>query len=397
MNSIVVAPTFLRSSCAVGQIERHFFPNLPGGYFSHIFCAKDDLDLKGSNFQTHVIPENKFAVKVDLLCRKTSWRDLVISPDVTHYSWCGRAHKEIASLLKKEKIDYIHTVNNPVSAHLLGYKVKNEFGLPWVAQFYDPWHNNPFRRYSCGYFDRKDAERERMVAENADLIIFPNEELLDSWVQIYGDTVKNKVEVLPFVTELPAIKEKKRDSDTLTISHIGTLSKERRADVFLKAISKLNKCNPDLAARLKVNIVGFLTDSDKECIARENIGGIVDVKGHLSEEECFKYYEDSDVFLIIDIDCEPNLFYPSKLIKYFCSRKPILGITKPNSVVANELQKSGNHVCAYDDVEGIYSFLVRAISDYESINHNDKEYGDRFSPGNVVAGFERLIKKYIYD
>jgi glycosyltransferase involved in cell wall biosynthesis len=387
MNSIVIAPTFLKPSCAVGQIERHFFPQLPDSFFSHIICAEDALNLEGNRFKTYILPESQLVLKADMLFRKIGWTDLVYSPDSTYYSWCKRAKKEATTILKREQIDFVYTINNPVSAHLVGYELKKKYGIPWVAQLYDPWSNNAFRKYKYSYFAKKDGKRERLVAEYADLILFPNSELLDSWVNMYGDLVAKKVFIMPFTTEIPEEPTSclTKTAPYLTVSHIGTLSEDRRPDVFFQSVSRLYKMHPEDIGRLKVNIVGHITDTDKKLIKQDGLEETITIIGRVSEEECIQYYKAADVFLIIDINCSPNLFYPSKLLKYFCYQKPIVGLTMEESVVANELNKTGNKHFDYNDVEGLSEYLHLAINDYNSICQNDKSYYRRFLVDNTSA------------
>lgn len=392
INSIVVAPTFLRSSCAVGQIERHFFPNLPEDFYSHIICANDELRLEGDRFLTHILPESRLVLKFDLLFRKLGWTDLVYSPDSTYYSWYNRALRKAASIVQNTSIDYIHTINNPVSAHLIGYEIKKKYGIPWIAQFFDPWSHNAFRVYRHSFFSRIDARRERLVAEHADLILLPNQELLDAWKGLYGEVCCNKLFVLPFTTEVPDMMSMPSKSNQgLTIAHIGTLSENRRADVFFRAVSRLLRTHPEDNGKLKINIVGCITEEDKKIIVQEGIQDVVNIIGRVSEEDCLKYYKTADVFLIIDIDCSPNLFYPSKLLKYFCFQKPIVGLTQRDSVVSHELSKTGNISFDYYDDEGLAEYIHIAINDYKSINHNDKFYYQRFLVNNTTTMFRDCL------
>ena len=397
MNAIVIAPTFLKSSCAVGQIERHFFPNLPKEFFSHIICTDEKLSMAGNNYITHIVPERKSVLKLDLLFRKFGLTDFVYSPDITYYSWCRRALKEASNLIEKEGVDYVHTINNPVSAHLVGYQLKVKYGIPWVAQFYDPWHNNPFRIYKSKWFKQKDAERESYVAKYADLIISPNQELLDSWVILYGDAIEAKSCVIPFTTAIPAFKtaRMKGRKEVLSISHIGTLSEERRPDVFFKAVLYLLEKHPEDRRRLKVNIVGHIPDNDVKLITQNHIDDVINIIGRMPEEECYQYYESADVFLIVDINCDPNLFYPSKLLKYFCYKKPIVGLTQKDSVVAHELNKTGNKAFDYQDYIGLAEYIHTAIIDYDSVNNNDKEYYKRFLIENTTALYQNCINQII--
>lgn len=397
IEAIIVAPTFLRSTCAVGQIERHFFPNLPEEFYSHIICADEKLNMAGENYITHIVPERKSILKLDLFFRKLGWKDLVYSPDVTYYSWSGRAFKEASKLIENGRMDYVHTINNPVSAHLIGYRLKMRFGIPWVAQLFDPWHNNPFRVYKSQRFEKSDAQREALVAKYADSIVFPNQELLDSWVPIYGKMIRAKSVVIPFTTSIPTYGNGTdwRKNEVLTISHIGTLSEERSPGVFFKAIVHLLKKYPEDRKRLNVNMVGFIPGNDIKLITQNRIDDVVNVIGRVPEDDCYQYYESADVFLIVDINCEPNLFYPSKLLKYFCYRKPIVGLTRGNSVVAHELEKTGNRAFGYHDYEGLAEYIHTAITDYNSINNNDKEYYKRFLVEKTAALYRDCVKDFI--
>ncbi len=394
---IIIAPTFLRPTCAVGQIERHFFPSLPKSFYSHIICADEKLSMEGDNYITHIVPEKKSILKLDLLFRKLRWTDLVYSPDITYYSWCGSAFKEASKLIETEKIDYVHTINNPVSAHIVGYRLRMKYGIPWIAQFYDPWHNNPFRVYKLKRFKQKDAERESYVAKYADLIIFPNQELSDSWVSLYGKSIIAKSCVIPFTTAIPTLEigSSEKKSVVLTIAHIGTLSEERRPDVFFKAILHLLAKYPEDRDRLKVNIVGHIPENDIKLITLNHIDDVIDIIGRVPEEECYQYYESADVFLIVDINCNPNLFYPSKLLKYFCYKKPIVGLTQADSVVAHELNKTGNKAFDYQDYEGLAEYMHTAITDFNAVNINDKEYYKRFLFDNTTSLYQDCVNKII--
>ena len=394
VNSLIIAPTFLQSSCAVAQIERHLISNLPDQHYSHVLCSANcDLNLAADNYCIHKVAESKFPHYVDLLSRKLRFYDLSFSPDPFYYSWNNRAYGEAKKLITNENINYVLTVNNPVSSHLLGLKLKKQFNLPWVAYMFDPWHNNPFRKYSLTCFSNQDQQRERDVAENADILLFPNIELMESWIEIYGIQVKQKSFILPFATQIPMSIQAKEKHDKLIISHIGTLSEERRAKVFLEALSLLKSTNPQSFTKIQFNIVGYITDKDRDIIVSEKLEDVVNVVGHVSEEECTKYYEESDLFLIVDIDCTPNLFYPSKLLKYFCYKKPIIGITTEISVVANELLKTGNHVFKYEDSNSICKFLENIIYNPEIAKTNDLEYYKQFLVENVADKYLKIINQ----
>ncbi len=387
----VIAPTFLRRGCAVGQIERHFFQSLVSlGYHPIVVSSQYGLDKNSFVHPVIELIESSFYRKLDLFYHKFGLMDLAHAPDIHYMAIRKRILQEGKKLAKQGKIDCIHTINNPVSAHVIGAELKKKTGLPLIVQLYDPWHNNPFRQYKYSFFEKRDQRMEREVAEAADLIIFPNVELLDSWAE-YGEELRKKMRVIPFCTEIPEFKEKAHKEGELIISHIGSLSKERQSTHFINALAALNRQNPEEAKRIKVNYVGGITPDEVSLIDNSGIKHLVNLVGRVSEQECFKYYEESDIFLIVDINCEPNLFYPSKLLKYFCYKKPIIGLTKNDSVVFHELLKTGNYPFKYEDEDSLKEFLLKAVSDYESINTNDKKYGERFAANAVCSEYIKAI------
>lgn len=386
---LVIAPTYCRPDSPNGQIERHFFPHLPHNYEPIILC-NEKWNFREATDRSQVVrtPFNKW---VDYACRfmfHTPFHYVGNVPDKDYFGWGKQAIKEAVKIAKKEPFDLIHSISIPCTSHVVAMEIKKQLKIPWIAQFYDPWSGNPFRVMKSHKMLEMDRLLEKKVAQNADMIIHPCDVMVEYWKKLFGDTVKDKLKVLPFATEIPAIEEHKHDPSKLVISHIGNFSPERNASVFLKALTELDK---DTLCKVVVNFVGNVVESDVKLINDYGLQDTVRLVGKVSESECHNYYVESDLFLIIDIDCSPNLFYPSKILKYFCYKKPIIGLTTEHSVIRDELKKTGNHPFGYKDVEGVADFITKAVTDYESILTNNKEYGSRFSVDNVVSEYCQMV------
>lgn len=392
---LVIAPTYCRPDCANGQIERHFFTSLPKEDFQITILCSDRWDLitESDNCKLVRTHFNKWA---DYACRAMFHTPLPYignSPDKELYNWGNNAVKEALKLAKTEKFDYIHSIAMPCSAHVVAYRIKQELNIPWVAQFYDPWSGNPFRVMKSKRMLRLNQEWEKKVAQSADLIIHPCDAMIDFWAKLYGENIRSKTYVLPFATDIPPFVERShKEGEKVVISHIGSFSSNRNAEVFLKAVASMPV---EARQKLQVYFVGNVIDSDRKLIHDLQLSDTVTLVGRVSEQECFRYYELSDMFLIVDIDCVPNLFYPSKILKYFCYKKPILGITTEQSVIRDELTKTGNYPYKYDDVDGIAKFLSRAVENYDDINTNDNEYGRKFKTANVVNEYVSIVNNNI--
>lgn len=391
-NILVIAPTYCRMRCANGQIERHFFHNLPQDEYRVTILCSDQWNDALINDHC-ILKQTHFNKWVDYACRAmfhTPFSYIGNVPDKDLFSWGKNAIKEAFELANTEKFDLIHSICMPCSSHIVAYEIKKRLHIPWIAQFYDPWSGNPFRILKGRRMQQMDQLMEYMVAKNADLIIHPCDVMIEHWTALYGDVVKNKLTILPFITEIPEKMVREKDADKLIISHIGSFSSNRNASVFIQALTKLDK---SVRQRIKVNFVGNVTEEDTKLIIQHKLQNTINLVGRVPEQECYHYYESSDMFLIVDIDCSPNLFYPSKILKYFCYQKPILGITTEQSVVRDELKKTGNYPFCYDDIVGISSFLTKAVEDYPSICINDIHYGERFLKDNVINQYSKLVAR----
>lgn len=394
---LVIAYYFNVEKSSTGQILRRFFPNLPKDTFnSTIISVKNDQQYTlPSNVNVINVKESRLGIYLEKVLRNLGLNDLMMTPDYFRYSWGIGAHSVAKKLCAKHSYKYVHTISFPSSSHLIGYNLKKKYNIPWVAQFYDPWHTNPFRPISSSFFRKIDKKHESLVANEADLIILPCHELVEDWKARYGNKIESKILELPFIASqhsepLNVIRHSK-----VVISQIGSSNSKRHSDTFIRAICELNNSIPNLNEKLQVNYVGYVTQHEIDLIKELKVDNVVNIVGQLSEKECAFYFENSDIFLAVDANLERNFFFPSKLLKYFEYQKPILGLTTPNSVLEKELSSSNNFFFHIDNIDGVKSFIEKAINNYESICTNDKKYRDIFSADNVLSIYQGKVKEVI--
>jgi len=395
-NVLAIAYYFSEENSSTGQILRRFFPDLPQDDFNttvitklagHMPESSDSCSLVG-------VRERNWAVLAEKVLRNVGLRDITMTPDHFLYSWGLWALKKAESLVRRQKYDYVHTISFPSSSHLIGYRIKRKYGLPWVAQFYDPWHGNPYRPIRNGTISRIDACQEALVAEYADLIILPCKELIDLWVERYGPEIRARLFELPFIAgyvDDTGIKSR-NTHNSLVITQIGRSNSRRYSNTFLLAVREFLNEWPEYRSRLRIEYVGLLEERETELITGYGLDDVVLKTGQLPEMDCIPYFENADVFLAVDGDVDSNYFFPSKLLKYFNYQKPILGLVTKGSVLERELNTAGHYCIGKNDIEGIKKFLKRAIDDYSSICAFDYDYRAKFSPEVVINSYVSRVK-----
>jgi len=382
---------------ASGQIARNLWEHQDETKFQPtIVCTPTDFVFK-SRWKTIEVSDHFKIWYLGVGFRKIGLPGLALMPDMYRFSWGWFVKRRIRTL----DFDYIHTLSSPQSTHLIGLSLKQKTGKPWIAQFNDPWTDSSGRKNHNPAFTAKvDLKYERMVVENADIIIHTNHILPDIWIERYGETIKDKMVVIPLnfnISQLPEINDsiKMGHSDVLKIAHIGEIYSTRSCVDFLKGVSMFFKKNPVFRNKLHITFVGGVK-KEEEGVAKDlGVDDVVEYTPRLAPEQLGKYYNSSDIFLAIDVNLKRSPSYPSKLMMYHYYRKPILGITNPNSIMEEEMHNSGNSVCYYGHPEQVADYLYRAITDYNSLNTFNKDYWRRFTVDNVASIYSTLVEKLL--
>lgn len=399
---LVISYAYLLEKNSVGQIQRVFFEYLKKhGFSPTIVCAKsyhNDVDV--SKLTCKLIPVRCIQIIryfIAFLKRKVA-EEYAYLPDYSYFSWAlpnaiRRAKKEALS----GKYDYIHSTCITFSSHVVALEAKKASGLPWVAFFYDPWYENPYRPIKSSKFKERDRLMEQQVAENADIIVHTNYAIYNEWVKRYGEKIKSKLRVLPLVFNSNIERNciVKESEKKYIISHIGSLYQIRNSVDFLKALNLMLDKHPEMKDRIKLNYVGKVTPEDKYAVDEFKLSSITYFRGFLSEKECIPYFEEADLFLAIDAKNASTIFFPSKIMKYFFYQKPILGLTPENSALDYELKESLNYSFRNEDYKGISECLYMLISNNNSISLNNNEYWKKFTMEHISVEYKKIVEEIL--
>lgn len=395
---LIIDRYYMAAYSPVGECARSFVNALTKEGCQPIIYGSDKEPLLGSiPDNVCLIHEDKWVQYFAAAVRRVLIPDLTWLPGYEWTAWGKRAAKTIINNIQKENIkaDYIHSICFPIASHWAALKIKEATGLPWVMQFYDPWADNPYRPFKTKFLKDKDWAMERLAAENADIIIHDNEVIADLWRERYGEEIGEKIVVLPLTVSLPNKGQSlpEHNNNVLVISHIGNFMLNRKAEPFIKAVNELLLEHPELRKQLNINFIGAVTAEDRALIHQKELDDIFVLHGMLTPAECEPYYNKTDLFLAVDGVNPDNVFFPSKILKYFYYQRPILGITPQGSVLDYELRASNHKVFANGDIKLIADYLYKAVTDYSSLLDFDVSYWHRFKPDSVVERYKKLIEE----
>lgn len=381
MRILLITYNFLQYYNASSIQARRFFLELAeNGHRITVLTNKEKNTFKFQHKNIEVIEifsiKKKFGFKLASILKL--W-ELNFMPDWDLLLWNPFVWFKLF-LLRKEKFDFVHTISAPASTQLIPLLWKNKGNTKWIAQFYDPWVDNSYIKLRFLFFQKLNLYFEKMVAQNADLIIHTNRYVENHWNNRYGETfIKNKL-ILPLCIKASSdgegLKQFSNENGKITISHIGSIYGKRNLNALIDALNILFNQDKTLFEKLSVDLVGFLLATEISKIKKLDFAFIFNFIGEVPYVESLNYMVKSSLLVLIEEESDESLFFPSKLTDYLSLQKPILGIVPKNCVSRDILQQNGHFCFEYSDIDGIANYIKifpNIVNSPEKINSKVSE------------------------
>ena len=280
------------------------------------------------------------------------------------------------------------------SIHLAALKLKINYpNIKWILHMSDPWKDNPFLKNLPFYYNIQ-SRLERKTFKYADIINFTSQETIDLVFKKYPLKIKLKTSIIPHSFEKNLFNKSLIKNKKITIRYLGNFYGPRNPKNFCYSLKKILDRNKNLVNIFKFEFYG-------NWIGNQNwkpsyIGLSKSVIEFISPKTYLKSLElmsSSDFLLIIDAPFEKSVFFPSKLVDYIGSKKPIIAITPPGT--SEKILKNNNAIIINPLMKDLDIYLENAlikIKDGE-INYKQDFYDDNFSSNSVGKAFENIIDK----
>lgn len=315
-------------------------------------------------------------------------------PDARKF-WIKPSVKFLTNYLKTNKVDAIVSTGPPHTMHMIALGVKRNNGLPWLADFRDPWTNIDFYHelMLTKMADRKHHHQELSVLKEASEVVVISRSMKTDFLKIYDRnyTVITNGFDAEDVADVEVTLDKK-----FSIAHIGTMVKTRNPQALWEALNVLVRDVPGFADGLEIKLVGSVDFSVMDSIAKAGLSGFVNKVAYLPHNEVVKVQQQSQVLLLL-INDTPNakVILPGKFFEYIAARRPILCIGPLDGDAAQVIDdvKAGI-VVEKDNQEGIENAIRDFYKEFKngelSINSKDIEMFSRKALTGKIA--ERLTE-----
>jgi len=268
------------------------------------------------------------------------------------------------------------------TTHLIALLVSRRTGLPWVADFRDPWRSNPLRKIPHKALDRYDAWLERKVVQQAHWVVCNTGPMRDDFVKRFPHfaskfvTVHNGFDPEDFAGLKP---QRSAGPEKQVLTHAGYFYGKRRPQPIFQALRLLR----DRAAGAKnicLQLVGH-PDYDGRNLnaiaADHGVSDMVLVRGEVRHRDALELMSGSDVQVLVGFNgTGADLQVPAKLFEYLGVGKPVLALAPRQSAIAEVMAAIGplGELCDPDDphqiADGILAMAARRPSDTAGLGGN---------------------------
>lgn len=323
----------------------------------------------------------------------------VLVPD-TYRGWVPFASRAAEELCRTEHFDVVYSTSPPDSSHLAALPVARRFGIPWIADFRDPWINLHLRKPPTPLHRMIHERLEASVARRALLLVttIAQEEMFRR------DYPGCRIERIPNgydEEDFAGLDEGPPETGPFTVSHVGMLTLGRSSRPFLEGLDLLKRRSPAKAAAVRVVFIGARESANEEWVRFLGLEGNVTFEDNLPHREVVRRECRSHVLLLIKHDDERYRgLVPGKLFEYIGARRPILGVVPEGEAARIIRELARGEIAPIDDPAGIADALERMF-DRHAAGELDRAYSlgevPRYSRSAETERLGAVLERLIWE
>jgi len=360
MNILLIAYQFPPysniGSLRIGKLAKHFEKN---GFGLHVLCADkilmpDTLEVEISPESVHrtkwinvnFLPESIFGGRGKVINEGYQTKSSILKtlgyiyrlflnfPD-ERIGWYPYAICEGNRILRQNKIDFIYASAPSPTALLIANKLSRKWGVPWVAEFRDPWADTV--HYDFPEWRRKIENMiQNKIMKSASGIVTISHQLAKVFEKRFGKPTIVSMNGYA-ADDIESVKRKMSIKDSrLEIVYTGTVHLDIvKLDPLFEGISLLK----DKAKQIKLVFYTRYIEGIVEKARKYNLEKIVYHHSRIPYKKSLQKQKNADILLFL-IPHQYGIF-SAKIYEYIGSLRPILAIGDTESSAGAFLLERG--------------------------------------------------------
>lgn len=271
--------------------------------------------------------------------------------------WIGPSVRFLKKYLKEHPVDVIVSTGPPHSMHLIAEKVADSTGIPWVADFRDPWTKMFYFKHLslCSWAKKRHTQLEKRVLDKADAVVAVSplvKEDFEAMTNTPVTLITNGFDKVDFESETET-------DGRFRITHTGLFASDGNPEILWEVLA--SKCMEDEEFKNNLNI-RLAGKTDREILDSIRLAGLgenLSNLGYKDHKDAVKEQISASV-LILPLRKEPEYkaTLPGKLFEYLASGRPVLGIGQTDGAMARILgETKAGFVFDWNDRESVRKYV----------------------------------------
>jgi len=316
-------------------------------------------------------------------------------PDARKF-WIKPSVNYLSEYLKINNIDAVISTGPPHSMHLIALELKQQFNIPWIADFRDPWTQIDFynQLQLTKWADHKHKKLEKLVLKSADKVVTVSGHWAEDLKLLCGrniDVITNGFDADDF---------KPADDNTLLngflFHHIGALNKDRNPHTFWKVLGALCRENESFKRNLKLKFTGKTDAAVFESLKENGIFENAEKTDYMAHSEVVKLLLKSPI-LLLPLNDTPNILgiVPGKLFEYLAAKRPIFAIGNMEGDTAKIIADAhAGTMVGFKDEENTKKLVVELYQQFKKQNLEINSSSiEKYSRKRCAESYTKLLNE----
>lgn len=269
--------------------------------------------------------------------------------------WVGPSVRFLKKYLREHPVDAIVSTGPPHSMHLIARKLSLATGIPWLADFRDPWTRMFYFKHLglTKRSERRHHKLEQQVLDDATVVVAVSPPVQKDFQSMTATPVKLITNGYD-ESDYESCPEETTDG-CFRITHTGLFAADGIPETLWKVLADKAEADESFSEALRICLVGKTDSAVIHSIRMAGLGEKLVDKGYQPHLEAVREQKRADILMLpLRMEPEYKSVLPGKLFEYLAARRPVLGIGQSNGAMAAILKECKAGIsCDWDDYGGI--------------------------------------------
>ncbi|MFA6333979.1 MAG: glycosyltransferase [Bacteroidales bacterium] len=239
--------------------------------------------------------------------------------------WISPSVRFLKKYLRENPVNVIVSSGPPHSMHLIAKKVARETGIPWLADFRDPWTRMYNFKYmnNTKFVERIHKRMEKSVVRQADVVVVVTNVMCEEYRELGAkriEVITNGFDYSDFAQTPESLEE------LFTITYTGLFVKDRNPGELWRLLGERVKSDNTFAKDLRIRIIGQADQSIWDDISTNGLNSNLVKMDYMPHSQVVKWQQKARVLLLTGgQEPEAKGILTGKFFEYLATRRPIIG------------------------------------------------------------------------